>query len=191
MAYPLPAIALEQLVHQFLNNWHIGLQPCLRFDTKHDGTIVVNTEVICSWTAQNENEGFSLPSDCRKRSGHRSRLRRKALRKKERTEDESSINANTTQPDAEVGDVIATEDLHSQNFSLENTVLENEIRELRTKQDELSLEIQQKDSIIHELQTKVSNLENTLKKKALKQLSAVCVENTNVPPASSYVNRVR
>ena len=186
MAYPLPAIALEQLVHQFLNNWHIGLQPCLRFDTKHDGTIVVNTEVICSWTAQNENEGFSLPSDCRKRSGHRSRLRRKALRKKERTEDESSINANTTQPDAEVGDVIATEDLHSQNCSLEN-----DITELRNKQNELSLEIQQKDTIIHELQKKVSNLENTLKKKPLKQLSAVCVENTNVPPASSYVDRVR
>ena len=188
MAYPLPAIALEQLVYQFLNNWQIGLQPCLSFETKRDGTILVNTEVICSWTAQNENEEFSLPSDCRKRSGHRSRLRRKALRKKERTTvDESSINANATQSDAEVlGVIIATEDLQSQNFSLEN-----EIRELRTKQNELSLEIQQKDSIIHELQTKVLNLENTLKKKPLKQLSAVCVENTNVPPASSYVDRVR
>ena len=66
--------------------------------------------------------------------------------------------------------------------------LESQIEVLESKLTRLTTEIQMKDSLIKELENKVSQLEIKLSAKPVKHLSAVCVENTNVPPDSSYAN---
>ena len=63
------------------------------------------------------------------------------------------------------------------------TQVENEYQVIESEIDRLNTEIQLKGSLIKELEMKVSRLEVSLGR-LHKQLSAICVENTNVPQLS-------
>ena len=73
---------------------------------------------------------------------------------------------------------------NNSDFSCQTQQAENELQLLESEMLRLNTEIHLKDSRIKELETKFSRIEDALIIKPHKQLSAVCVENMNVPPVA-------
>ena len=167
----------------------MGLQPCLSVNTKNDGSLVINMEILCSLPPHLKDKQLPQSSHgCRKRSGKDSRLRRKVQRSdtfsKMSEETDSSQSVNKPHADDEVSSNGASK---WNDFSCQTQEAENELQLLELEIQRLNTEIHVKDSLIKEQEMKVSRMEDARIIKPHKQLSAVCVENTNVPPVA-HVN---
>ena len=100
-------------------------------------------------------------------------------------ETDSSQSVNKPHADDEVSSNGASK---WNDFSCQTQQAENEFQLLESEIQRLNTEIHVKDSLIKEQEMKVSRMEDALIIKPNKQLSAVCVENTNVPPVAPYNN---
>ena len=56
-----PAFLVEQLVCQFLNQWHVGLQPKLHLSARSNGAITVNYNLTASLPVPQFEEGVRDP----------------------------------------------------------------------------------------------------------------------------------
>ena len=175
MAQRKPALALQHLLDQFLSTWQVGLRPSLTIKTKHDGSIIVHSELAMSPWPQSSLENYSPFNACGKRSGKGSRSRRKQFRSQTDSTPSNEITFTNTSCQTEDEDA---------NIDCLNFQQEGEIGLLKLELQNVYIEIENKDSLISELETHFHELETKLKK-PLKQLSMVCVENTNVPSVLS------
>ena len=183
MAYLTPTTAVEQSLRQFISSWRIGLQPCVNIRTESDGTIIINTEMICSWPmVECDDEKTSLTNACRK-SGRGARTRRNDRRNNfekhpSLINEEINLNSNVqTDPGIDAIQIEECQSITNVDVYTQTDPYEDEIHGLKTKMRELNDEISKKESQISEFEMIITKL-----KKPHKHLSAVCVENTNVPP---------
>ena len=97
MAYPIPAIALEHCLHQFLNSWNAGFKPSLNVETYDEGTVVMSMEFASLVPNQSSTHGkMSHHTDFCKRSGKVSRARRRAIRNNSHIKDTENACCDAT-----------------------------------------------------------------------------------------------
>ena len=75
-----PALIVEQLVCQFLNQWHFGLQPTLHLKARSNGAIAVKYDLTASLPVPQFEECDRVPVGPSHRSGNGSRRRRRLRR---------------------------------------------------------------------------------------------------------------
>ena len=73
-----PAFIVEQLVCQFLNQWHVGLQPTLHLKARSNGAIIMNYDLTASLAMPQCS--VRIPTGPNHTSRNRSRRRRRLRR---------------------------------------------------------------------------------------------------------------
>ena len=146
---------------------------------------MVSSEIVCHWSTHSGND-----ESFQKRSGKGSRSRRKSKRSKPNS-GQSEVGAvskgkASLEQIAEVAIGNIDPSLNQVDALSSNTQAicadDEQIETLQSELLNLTKEISIKDILIGDLQSKVSKLELDLIKHP-KQLSAVCVQTTNIPPA--------
>ena len=120
----------------------MGLQPCLSVNTKNDGSLVINTEILCSLPHHLKDQQLTQSSHgCRKRSGKDSRLRRKVQRSETSSKMSKETDSSHSVIEPHVDDEVKSNgtskwnDLSCQTQQAENALqlLESEIQRLNTE----------------------------------------------------------
>ena len=178
MVYTTPMLAVEQSLRQFTASWHIGLQPCLNIRTELDGTIIISTDMTCSWPMIECDADKTATNSCR-RSGKGARSRRNARRNELEKHRQSAVEEDPADTDANHIVDFQSKSNTNEDVSIQTDLYHEEIQGLESKINDLTVKISRKECRIMELETIISTL-----KRPQKHLSAVCVENTNVPPVN-------
>ena len=108
-----PAFIVEQLVCQFLNQWHIGLQPTLHLSARSNGAITVNYNLTASLPVPQFEESVPVGPSHSRGNGNR---RRRRLRRSR-----NSFRISTRSPASSVDNLDDTTSTNVQTLATSST----------------------------------------------------------------------